>query len=291
MKLWPLVAVLAASSAAHAEHVRVTVNCTEWGFVSPSQEGLELRVDGVAPSAVGEDTTWANDTDGVAVVTGASGVGYEVAPGHHHLDLRTPDCAGSTDVDVNGPLTLTGWLTPTDDRLRGTAVLNEGYTLSLGSYFAWRSSTGYGDDTEQGAQLSLAVETRHFTTECEANHGNCSQSTVVVLDQMYGRGATSVWGSALRIGKRFAYRDVAFSGGVGIGADMVAGSDWHFFTPVWATLEYKPFCDWGVEATGTYEIHPTAWAENAPIFGAGVMWQPSGACSEPKRLESQAGLD
>jgi hypothetical protein len=54
---------------------------------------------------------------------------------------------------------------------------------------------------------------------------------------------------------------------------------------VWAMLTYKPTCSWGVQATVSYEVHPTAIDESAPTLAAGILWQPSRTCSQAPRLD------
>jgi hypothetical protein len=40
----------------------------------------------------------------------------------------------------------------------------------------------------------------------------------------------------------------------------------------------------GVQALASYDVHPTAMAENAPELLAGLQWQPSASCSEQPGL-------
>jgi hypothetical protein len=96
-------------------------------------------------------------------------------------------------------------------------------------------------------------------------------------------------GTALRVGRRVAYHDVALAAGTGIGGAIVFGysdnpgspdPDSKLFIPVWASLLYRPACHWGVQVMGTYEVHPTSIAENAPMLSAGVTWSPSASCSK-----------
>jgi hypothetical protein len=310
MKLWPLVVVLVlAPAAAHADStggdVRVTVTCADY-FVAP-RDGLQLSVDGVVQPALGINWGgyWHHEQFHASV---ESDVGYAVARGHHHIALVTPDCAGSTDLDVEPamPRMVTGSLAITNDALRGTVTAPNGLGVMVAGFYAPRpahvttdSVTGsmydFDSTTQQGVQLTVTATYRHW---------------VLALDQRYtseGSNGTSAGvafhGSAFdtgfvgRFGPRLSFHDVELAAGVGIGGDILHGGghlpntvasvtyDGRFFLPAWATLTYKPACDWGVQAIASYEFDPGSSVESTPTFAAGLLYQPSSACSQPPHLD------
>jgi len=287
-------------------------------------EGLVLRVDGVPQSHVRveetvEATLGQNDPldPGYPAITDTHVIYDDIAPGVHHLELVAPDCASSTDqvVLAGEQLQLSGRLALTKDWLRGTATLPSGFTAALGGYLAWRPAYVYPSNataysygaTEGGGMLSIGYETRHVVFLLDqmfvggGGSMNASGGTTPVAPTAEGAptGSTFVWGTALRVGGRVAYRDVALAAGAGIGVDLVEnqglptnvaawqGIGGHFTMPFWATVTYKPTCSWGVRVTGTYELHPTAMSETAPMLMAGMIWQPSPACSEAPHLDAR----
>ena len=299
--------------------VNVQVMCADHNSNMTPAGGLELSIDGVrrpegrvAETIVGyEYECWGHhriECNNVPI-TDSRVVYDDVAPGFHHLELSAPDCASSTDVVAlkGEQLELVGRLALAHDWLRGTATLPNGFTLELGGYAAWRPAYAYPSGasaygyraTEGGGMFSLGRETRHMVFELDQMYGGGGGSVNAPDANPVGRatavtplGSTFVWDTALRVGGRLAYRDASFAAGTGIGVDLVEdenlptdlaarqGTGGHFVMPFWASLTYKPTCSWGVRVTGTYEVHPSAMDETAPMLSAGLIWQRSAACSE-----------
>jgi hypothetical protein len=109
---------------------------------------------------------------------------------------------------------------------------------------------------------------------------------------------------AARIGYRLPLGKVALAAGTGIGVDVVntSGSvandpfstplgdtDPEAFIPLWATATYKPSCSFGLQAYASYDIYPGESADNAPMFGGALVWQPSASCSQPSGLRVTGG--
>ncbi|HTR55102.1 MAG TPA: hypothetical protein VMJ10_30660 [Kofleriaceae bacterium] len=307
MRLWPLVIVL-SSAAAHAQspgNVRVTATCASY-FVAP-RDGLQLRVDGVVQPSLGINWS-ASWHHGALQPDHETDVGYLVAPGHHHLDLSTPDCVGSTDVDVLGasPSYVEGSLAIANDALRGTVTAPNGLGLVIGGFYAARPArvatdpivgTAYDLDgtTQAGAQVTVTATYQHFVLAFDQRY-----TTEGVNGTTGPRSTDAFTGSAFdtgfvgRFGPRWTLHDVELSAGGGIGGDILHGGGEiadtqtnlsRFFLPAWATLTYKPTCDWGVQAMASYEYHPTSSDDNTMTYGVGLLYQPSSSCSDPPHLD------
>jgi hypothetical protein len=330
MKLWPvLLVLLVAPTIAAAQpgpegrrsgNLRVRVDCADDPDTATPERGLRLEIDGAleAASDAHRDGIGGVDENGDAFsVEGDSDIGYQVSPGRHHLALRTPTCAGEADIDVVGPeVVVSGRLRLTDGHLRGTATLPDWSTFVAGGYRSMRSayttsSFGttyhYAAAETTGGELSFAIERRHFVVAVDQALGEASfGGTATQTNGHTGAvapigGSAFSWGTALRIGPRIAYRDVALAAGVGIGMQLggggaIAEGDQiaahvmsqdvavQFDVPVWASITYKPTCGFGIQATGTYELHPTTSDDTARTLAVGLVYQPSEACSEPARL-------
>jgi hypothetical protein len=105
----------------------------------------------------------------------------------------------------------------------------------------------------------------------------------------------------IRAGVRLPLRYVALMAGSGIGGSMWIGSYhvdtsrlpsttiadvtleggvnllWHL--PLWAAVDLKPFCDWGVQLGGAYNVQPTDMNGSYAMLSASLLWQPSPSCA------------
>lgn len=250
-------------------------------------------------------------------------VGYSAAIGPHHVAVDAPGCAPlETDV-VIGPLlpaVVSGRLPISDDRLAGPTGAPNGFGITFGAFTRAQPAHGSTNDlfsaaytfdstTVQGAAVSMSVEHRALalawdfgfatgpssgTSRYEGDFPMESHTPVPFTGDEYAlRGS-------FRIGARVPLHDVALAGGAGVGGDMIitsetaasngslalppSGLDADWFVPLWAQLTMKPSCNWGAQLYASYDVHPTASDESAPSFGAGIMYQPNDACSEPAAL-------
>ncbi len=55
-------------------------------------------------------------------------------------------------------------------------------------------------------------------------------------------------------------------------------ADW--YVPLWTAVTYKPGCNWGAQLMASYDVHPTSTNEDSRAFLAGLLYQPSAACSD-----------
>ena len=104
----------------------------------------------------------------------------------------------------------------------------------------------------------------------------------------------------MRAGGRIPLREISLSAGAGVGGDMIitsaqgtdktsvteapSGLDGDWYIPLWTQVTFKPSCNWGAALYASYDVHPTARDESAPMFGANMIYEPSAACSEPAGL-------
>jgi hypothetical protein len=160
-----------------------------------------------------------------------------------------------------------------------------------------------------GAWLGLTVERRAFVFAIDWKFASGALSgtalQTMTIDNLgtpgpfHFAGSAYEFASTLRLGARVSLDHVALAAGSGVGfetwidstslqgvagrsdvfADAPDGPDGSWLVPLWSTLTWKPSCNWGVQVLGEYDIHPTALATNGIELGAGVLFQPSDACS------------
>jgi hypothetical protein len=104
-----------------------------------------------------------------------------------------------------------------------------------------------------------------------------------------------------RAGVRLPLRYVALMAGSGIGGSMwinsyhidtshptgggiaatnlEGGIDFTWDLPLWAAIDIKPTCDFGLQIGGAYNVQPTNMDGSNVMVHAGLLWQPAPACS------------
>ncbi len=158
-----------------------------------------------------------------------------------------------------------------------------------------------------GAAFSSSIERRHWALAVDMSFMRSTITGQVTQPQLGGAapataafsGSRTVFANQLRIGARLPLQLVALEAGGGLGlqwwldSTSVVGNvgnafmtpphgvDGSFYVPLWVGATIKPFCNWGVQLMGQYDIHPTSTANDALGLMAGVLYQPSAACSEP----------
>jgi hypothetical protein len=258
------------------------------------------------------------------LVSSVSDVGFVVPPGPHHLSIQAPDCATiETDVKLSGThATEVGAdMEVSSDSLKGTVGTPWGFAWVLGGYYSQipRSALHQGqvisiDGTPAagGGTLGFTYEHRNFTIGVmySAGYGNFS-GVVKNPTPTSGEsgGPTAFSGSQfaniveVRAGVRLPLRYVALMAGSGIGGsmwitdattklDLTTTSDvtapqgieafWHL--PLWAAIDLKPVCDFGVQLSASYNLQPTSLDASYGMVGASLLWQPSPSCARPSGL-------
>jgi hypothetical protein len=87
----------------------------------------------------------------------------------------------------------------------------------------------------------------------------------------------------MRAGFRVRLHDAALEAGTGIGGNLAVGpvkTGYDAYAPLWAGLTIKPGCNWGVQLAASYDVFLTS-SDHSVSTTAGLLWQPSNACSEP----------
>jgi hypothetical protein len=316
----PAVVVVACAGAyADPANVHVSVRCAH--YIATPDDGLQLRVDGVPQlgeldvakaSIANPDGTFRYDDDVVGAV-------FYVAPGRHHFELVTRDCAPiERDVLVSpgGTTLVTGRLAITNPHLLGTVGAPDHLGVIAGvSYGAAPATSGTNVGSEsswtasssrpKGAWLALTFERRYLAAAFDWDIGATNVSgTTTNIDPMrapasseYGqRGWYMRW--AGRIGARLPLDVVSLAAGTGLGIELGmpdapslemataeklgARESWRgFFVPAWVSVTYKPTCNWGVVALASYDVHPFSTSTDAVSLALGLTFQPSVACSAP----------
>ena len=299
------------SPAAFGGNLRVDLQCAD--YFATYDSGLRVTIDGTPSSFVamnGEIVT-SYTRHGVPIDSWVpTDAGYVATPGRHHVDVSAPGCGSySTELDVPtiGPRFIEGWLETTGPALRGTAAAPNGFTNLLGAYVTMRSgerggiafgqqSIGYRLDQTQftGLYYAAAFERRHFVVgmDLELGAGTIAgdvQNESATVDALHS-------GGRLRFGYRFPLHDLAISVGSGVGADIWSLANWHgadnvlakpsplegdWYVPLWASVTYKPSCNWGVQVTASYDLQPTDPSASEPTVEGGIIYQPNDACSQP----------
>jgi hypothetical protein len=203
--------------------------------------------------------------------------------------------------------------------LAGPVGVPAGLGLAIGGYYGGiphsvlyqgQVKTIDGAPTQGGGVFELTYDHRFLTLGMLYAVGGGSYSGTV-YNPTPGSGELPgpfpVHGSQLenlvelRVGGRLPLRYVALSAGSGIGGSMWIGTGtvdtssvpltsiadaqapqgvnvlWH--VPLWAAIDLKPACDFGVRLTGAYDWQPTGNGGSFLLVGAELLWQPSPACS------------
>lgn len=268
----------------------------------------------VAYTEDGAEEEWVPSDIGFAAAPGVHHVRF-AAPGCAPLDE-------DLDLQPYMPILVSGRLPVADPALRGPTGAPDGIGIVIGAYSLGRGphtsdyslfSTHYAYDatSTEGFWLSTTFERRGFVFALDLLSGAGAVSGTATSTSGEGGnpgpfpldGDTFDMAGMLRLGKRIALDHVALEAGTGLGGDMWLGAgkvhepdllndafvaspglDATWFFPVWAAIAYKPACNWGVQLLASYDVHPGDTGEDAPAFGAGLMWQPSRACAEPAGL-------
>ncbi len=306
------------SPAAFGGNLRVSLSCAD--YFATADKGLEVEVDGARVTTTGVNgvnatvgyTKHGNPIEGWV----PTDEGYVVGtPGRHHVAISAPGCApydANIEIPALGPRFVDGRLAISDSRLLGTAAAPDGFSHVLGAYSTWRAgetgtATFVGTDparyTLQGTQFtglyySASFERRHLVIATDTEWGAGTTAGNVAGQ------ATSIdsfhLGGRLRAGYRIPMHDVAFAFGSGIGGDMYILNQFtpaptaiskpgpiegDFIVPLWASVTYKPSCNWGFQVTASYDLQPTDPSASAPTVEGGLIYQPNAACSEPAGVQ------
>ncbi|HEY4244919.1 MAG TPA: hypothetical protein VGM88_34125 [Kofleriaceae bacterium] len=276
----------------------------------PAQPVGDNIVEGVAVDSDGNQTPYALVTD----------VGFRAPLGHHHLELRAPMCTvASTDIDVvTEHATLVAGRLPLEPAWQGPTGTPSGLGFVLAASIIRvptaalsGTSTIFGDGgwsanpgglTAPGVTFGLTYARRHLLIETDSTLGwtNLTGTATNGTDRSGFHATELVQDFNLRIGGRIPLHSLELGAGTGVGfsvwdfsntsvdqqpsdftlIESPSGTRFLFHIPVWAELTYKPGCDWGVTATGTYQFDPTDSNGSNVTVSAGLMWQPNAACSE-----------
>lgn len=315
-------AVAGSAASADPANVHVSVRCAH--YIATPDDGLQLRVDGVPQLGeldvakariANSDGTFGYDDDVVGAV-------FDVAPGRHRFEIITRDCAPiERDVLVSpgGTTAITGRLAITNAHLLGTVgapdhlgviagVAYGAAPATSGTNVASESSWTASASRPKGAWLALTFERRYLAAAFDWDIGatNVSGTTTNIDPQRAPasseyeqRGWYMRW--AGRIGARLPLEVVSLAAGTGMGLelgmpetpslemptteDLGARESWRgLFVPVWASVTYKPTCDWGVVALASYDVHPFTTSTDVISLALGLTYQPSAACSAPAEI-------
>jgi len=302
-------------------NLRVSIACAESWATPDGGLQLSVDGAAIDPQRVnGRWSSYVDGDGNTGTVWSSTDTGYLLAPGRHHVQIDAPGCAPSAfDLDAD-PIHADhafGRLAVDDWSLGGTVGAPNGWGLSAGMWFGsapmgptsnaiFMQNASYDTGhTETGGYLSSSLERRNFTLAFDLAFASGSTSGTVSGSTVFGgaspQGFTgSVYDSIdqLRVGARLPLQYVALSAGSGLGIEwwfnstqLVGsstsglfspdGADASFYLPVWASATIKPSCDWGVQLLGQYDVHPTSMDTNGFTLAAGIMFQPSAACSEP----------
>lgn len=301
-------------------NLRVSIACadaqaTPEAGLALSVDGIPQR----AQRTNGRWATFSDADGNDATSWDASDTGYLLAPGRHHVQIDAPGCAPSTfDVDVfpDHAQHATGRLALTDWSLQGPTGAPNGSGVAFGAWLvpspAGTSTNYFGqtatfDGTQRGngGYLSFSHERRNLVVAVDLGFAAIPVSGTETGMSVFGNQAPQGFaGTAymsmtqLRVGGRLPLQELALAAGTGIGLDWwidstsLSGSqtsglfapdgvDATYYLPVWASATIKPTCNWGAQVTTQYDVHPSSMATNDVELTAGIVYQPSDACSEP----------
>jgi hypothetical protein len=297
-------------------NLRLSIACAE--SQATPDEGLALSIDGL-PQPAQRWATYTDSDGNDSPLWNASDTGYLLEPGRHHVEIDAPGCASSIfDVDAypDHAQHVTGRLALTDWSLQGPVGAPNGFGVAFGAWLVpgpAGTSTNYfgqtatfdGAQTGDGGYLSFSHERRNVVSAFDLGFaatpitGTERGTSVFGNEPAQGFAGTAYMSMAqLRVGARLPLQDLAFMAGSGVGLEWwinstaLTGSqtsglfapdgiDASFYLPVWASATIKPTCNWGAQVTGQYDVHPSSMTTNDVQITAGILYQPSDACSEP----------
>ena len=259
------------------------------------------------------------------MVQNVTDVGFLVPPGPHHLSIQAPDCAAlETDVKLSGTheTDVTAEMQVDSGSLMGPVGAPSGFAWTLGAYSSPLPRTltyvknvdGIkGSPTAWGGALGFSYEHRNFTFGMQYAVGVGSLAGTTPAQDTSGTNTgqnLDFTGSQfeqlieLRIGARLPLRYVALMAGSGVGGSMWISSYkvnnsatsaleanlegtlaglWHL--PLWAEVDFKPVCDFGVQLGAAYNWDPTDPNGSYPMVNASLMWQPAPSCSRTAKVD------
>jgi len=270
--------------------------------------GLTVTADGLPQIARRVDDLWSAEAS----------TSYLLAPGRHHIQISVPGCAPSAfDVDAfpDQVQHASGRLAVSDWSLAGPVGAPNGFGTAFGAWLARGpsgTSTNYFGQTAtfdgahggEGGFVSFSHERRNLVMAWDLGFATAPISGTEAGPSVFGSEAPqSFTGTAYmstaqyRVGARVPLEELSLAAGTGIGLDWwiqstaLTGSqttglfapdgvDATFYFPMWATATIKPTCNWGAQVMGQYDVHPTAMTTNGVEIMAGLIYQPSDACSE-----------
>jgi hypothetical protein len=214
----------------------------------------------------------------------------------------------TADMEVDAPL-----LAGPSGAPAGFAWLIGGYGMTIPHSLLYPSTQIQSVDVGFGGagMLGFTYEHRFFTLGMQYGVGSGSFSGQLYNSKpesssFYG-GPFHFTGSQfqqmveIRAGARLPLRYGALMAGAGAGGTMWISSYhvdtsntpstltadytleggvnllWH--VPLWAAVDLKPFCDWGVQVSGAYNAQPTDMNGSWTMLAASLLWQPSPSCA------------
>ena len=246
-------------------------------------------------------------------------IGFLAPPGTHRVRIEAPDCAPDEreiEISATHAIRIDGRLAVAKKMLSGPVGAPDGLGLGLGAFTSTfpdslragvKNGTSFtiGDASTYGVLLSTTVQHRFFVLGVDTAFGFGSISGTVTPSssaETYDFSASHMMLSGtLRLGARLPLEYFALLAGSGVGASLwmttsgsvdsgssgnsaaafpPTGADVLWHVPLWAAVDIKPFCSWGVEVGGSYNVEPTNFDGNTVMLSASLMWQPSSSCSE-----------
>lgn len=246
------------------------------------------------------------------VMQDVTDVGFVVPAGAHHLSIEAPDCATvETDVKLSAThaTSVTADMEVDAPTLKGPAGAPAGFAWLIGGYgmtiprsllYQQQVTTIDGSPFGGAGMLGFTYEHRFFTIGMQYGVGAGSYSGSLGSYRFSGSQFQNM--VEIRSGARLPLRYAALMAGAGLGGSMWIGSfkvdessgpsagstsiptieggvnlTWH--VPLWAAVDLKPFCDWGVQVSGAYNAQPTDMNGSWTMLAASLLWQPSPSCA------------
>jgi hypothetical protein len=218
----------------------------------------------------------------------------------------SPSLRGPVDAPDGPALALSGTYSTFPTSLTSGPTSN---AITPATFHLTGSAIGGGD-------ISMGLARRHFVAWLDLGGGGGSYSGRISPHDVPGltpaSGPLTMDGSVftgrlgLRVGARLPLRYVALSAGTGIGGSLwitgsptihgnpdtntsqIEGAHGIWSVPIWAALEVKVACNWGVELRASYDIQPTDTSGDTFLLSGGILLEPAGACSRTVHLDAIA---
>jgi hypothetical protein len=307
-----------ARASAAQENLHVAVACGEYPVMYP-ERGLHVSVDGVTLQGriVYASSLYETPHGHLGVTTAIGDIVFFAPPGAHMLHVDADNCAAiDRRVEIGSRTNVTGRLEIDNPILRGPSGTPDGFDFAMGAFVSTLPSLVRSGTGNQGSYTPMFTTTSASMPGFTVSRGNIHRFFTFLAEESLGFGTQNgvahdggysgqFWrhisysDTSLRVGARLPLHNFALSAGSGValtiwspGAsngynlpDPLGAPEFTVNVPVWAMLDVKPTCNWGLRFTGTLSLNPVVTGETSFMTSAMIFYQPTTSCSESSGVQ------